>query len=151
MDASGTTSFGEVSPGVRRSMQSNRRTDTKPEKRLRSALHRRGRRFRKDVPVQAGERIVRVDIAFMRQKVAVFVDGCFWHSCPDHRSQPKKNGTFWRAKLEGNVRRDQAVNAALRDAGWRVIRIWEHESVAEGVAQVDGLLGGIEQQDRSCA
>jgi DNA mismatch endonuclease (patch repair protein) len=118
-------------------MQSNRRTDTGPERVLRSALHRRGLRFRKDYRIDLPRLRVRVDVAFTRQKLAVFVDGCFWHRCPEHATDPKTNAAFWERKLQGNVERDQRVARALADAGWRVIRSWEHEppdAAAERIA-----------------
>jgi len=70
---------------------------------------------------------VRPDFVFPKQRVAVFVDGCFWHGCPKHATQPKNNRAFWRRKLAGNKARDQLVNRALRRAGWRVVRVWEHQ------------------------
>ena len=70
---------------------------------------------------------VRPDFVFPKQRVAVFVDGCFWHGCPKHATQPKNNRAFWRKKLAGNKARDARVNRALRRAGWRVVRIWEHQ------------------------
>lgn len=108
-------------------MQSNRRVDTGPERALRSALHRAGLRFRKDYRVDLPGLRVRVDVAFPKRRVAVFVDGCFWHRCPEHGTDPQLNGEFWRRKLQRNVERDQRVTAALADAGWRVVRCWEHE------------------------
>jgi DNA mismatch endonuclease (patch repair protein) len=113
--------------GARATMQANRRRDTGPELALRRELHRRGMRFRVDHRTVAGVRC-RVDIAFTRARVAVFVDGCFWHSCPMHGTAPKAHGDWWATKLEQNVRRDRRNDQALRDAGWTVIRVWEHES-----------------------
>lgn len=120
-------------------MKANRRCDTKPEVRLRSALHRRGLRFRKDAPVTTDLRTIRVDILFPRRGVAVFVDGCFWHCCPTHGNSPRTNERYWRAKLDRNVTRDQSVNEALQRAGWNVIRVWEHENpdeIAVAIEQV---------------
>jgi DNA mismatch endonuclease, patch repair protein len=117
-------------------MQSNRSTDTGPERALRSALHRAGLRFRKDYRVRVGDLAVRIDIAFPRQRLAVFVDGCFWHRCPEHATDPRAHRDFWAAKLHGNVERDRRVNAALGAAGWRVLRVWEHESSIEAAARV---------------
>jgi DNA mismatch endonuclease, patch repair protein len=108
-------------------MQSNRRTDTGPERALRSALHRGGLRFRKDYRVDLDDVRVQVDVAFPRQRLAVFVDGCFWHRCPQHGTDPRLNGDFWERKLQRNVERDVQVGAALMDAGWTVVRCWEHE------------------------
>jgi DNA mismatch endonuclease (patch repair protein) len=68
---------------------------------------------------------VRPDFVFLKSRTAVFVDGCFWHGCPRHGTQPKSHGAFWRKKISGNQARDRRVNGALRRAGWRVVRIWE--------------------------
>jgi DNA mismatch endonuclease (patch repair protein) len=124
------------SPAIRRTMLSNRRTDTGPERLLRSRLHQRGLRFRKDHPLRVGSRVVRPDVVFPRARVAVFVDGCFWHRCPVHATTPKTNRAFWQAKLEANVRRDRLVDGALEKAGWRVVRVWEHEDPAVAAERV---------------
>jgi DNA mismatch endonuclease (patch repair protein) len=116
------------SRSARRTMQANRRTNTTPERLLRSELHRRGMRFRKDLRLALDGGFVRPDIVFTRHRVAVFVDGCFWHCCPEHLAPPKSNVDYWEAKLAGNVARDRRNDSRLRAAGWRVIRIWEHES-----------------------
>lgn len=118
-------------------MQANRRSDTKPEVALRSALHARGYRFRKDhrLDLDGGVR-VRPDIVFTRRKVAVFVDGCFWHVCPDHGREPTTNEWYWTPKLRRNVARDRAADAALSAAGWRVVRLWEHEPLAAAIEAV---------------
>lgn len=121
-------------------MRSNRKIDTKPEVNLRSELHRRGLRFRKhSVPAIEGRRIV-VDIVFPRSRLAVFVDGCFWHSCPDHGTMPTANSWYWGPKLRRNVERDHDVSARLRSAGWRVLRVWEHRSVWEAADMVEDAL-----------
>jgi DNA mismatch endonuclease, patch repair protein len=118
-------------------MRANRRTDTKPELALRRALHRLGYRYRKDyrLDLDAGRR-VRPDIAFTARKVAVFVDGCFWHACPQHGSKPRSNEWYWGPKLTKNVERDRVNDAALILAGWTVVRLWEHVPVDEAVATV---------------
>jgi len=119
-------------------MLANRRRDTGPELRLRSLLHRRGLRFRRDFPVRLEGRIARVDIAFTRQKLAVLVDGCFWHGCPQHSTIPVANRAYWVPKLARNVERDREVDEALRAAGWEVLRFWEHtppEEAAEAVSR----------------
>jgi DNA mismatch endonuclease (patch repair protein) len=127
-------------------MRANRRVDTKPELALRSALHRQGYRFRKDyrLDLAAGAR-VRPDIAFTARRVAVFVDGCFWHACPEHGRNPAVNEWYWAPKLRRTVERDRAADAALMAAGWRVVRIWEHVPLAEAIAAVTGALaaGGV--------
>jgi DNA mismatch endonuclease (patch repair protein) len=100
------------------------RASTKPELALRRELHRRGLRFRVNHPELPG----RPDIAFTRAKIAVFVDGCFWHRCPEHGTLPRNNREWWEAKLDRNVARDRAKDAALVDLGWTVMHAWEHES-----------------------
>lgn len=122
-------------------MRSNRRTDTGPERELRSALHRAGLRFRKDYRVNLPGMRVRVDVAFPRQKLAVFVDGCFWHRCPQHATDPKINSDFWERKLRQNAERDREVNATLGAAGWTVLRIWEHEAPGAAADRVRSVLG----------
>jgi DNA mismatch endonuclease, patch repair protein len=126
--------------GVRRSMMSNRRADTRPEKALRSALFRAGVRFRKDYRIECSDLHVRVDLAIVSSRVAVFVDGCFWHRCPDHGSDPKTNAKFWAEKLDRNVARDRRVDVALQREGWRVVRCWEHEPPEAAVARVLDVL-----------
>src|SRR3954465_846748 len=103
--------------------------DTAPERALRSELHRRGLRFRLQRRVDFDRRR-RIDIAFPRERVAVFVDGCFWHRCPEHATFPRANGSFWSDKLDRNVARDRDTDERLRAAGWTVIRVWEHEDPA---------------------
>lgn len=121
------------SEGTRRSMQGNRRTDTKPEVLLRSALHEAGFRFRKDHRLDLDGMRFRPDIVFTRAKVAVFVDGCFWHSCPIHGTQPKLNDDYWTPKLARNRQRDRDQDAALLANGWVSVRVWEHDSIAEAL------------------
>ena len=121
-------------------MRANRRRDTAPEKRLRSALHRMGWRFRVDFPIQAGERRVRPDIVFTRTRVAIFIDGCFWHSCPEHAQQPKSNAQYWESKLRRNVERDLQDTLSLERAGWDVVRIWEHEPIDKAVSAIQTIL-----------
>ena len=122
-------------------MRAIRRTNTKPELALRSALHRRGYRFRKDyrLDLAAGAR-VRPDIAFTARRVAVFVDGCFWHVCPEHGRNPEVNEWYWAPKLRRTMERDRAADAALAAAGWRVVRIWEHVSLDDAIARVTAAL-----------
>jgi len=123
-------------------MRANRRRDTSPELALRSELHARGLRFRVDFPPIRGLRC-RADVVFTRMRVAVFVDGCFWHACSEHASWPKANGGWWREKLEGNVRRDRANDYALEAAGWRVLRVWEHEDVASAADAIESLVRAV--------
>lgn len=108
----------------------NRRTGTRPEAALRSHLHRRGLRFRKDLLLRLGQVRVRPDVVFPRAKVAVFLDGCFWHCCPQHGRIPGANRGYWEPKLARNVARDREANEALHAAGWTVLRVWEHDDPA---------------------
>jgi DNA mismatch endonuclease, patch repair protein len=109
-------------------MRANHGRDTGPEVALRSALHAHGLRFRKNLRLDLGDgRRVRPDVAFTRLKLAVFVDGCFWHGCLEHRSLPVANRAFWKAKIEGTRQRDQRQVEWLKAAGWTVMRVWEHD------------------------
>src|ERR1700691_3337345 len=118
-------------------MRAIRRTDTKPEIALRRALHRQGYRFRKDYRLDLAEgKRVRPDIAFTARRVAVFVDGCFWHACPEHGGKPANNTWYWEPKLRRNVERDRVADAALSAAGWDVVRVWEHEPLDAAVTAV---------------
>lgn len=128
-------------------MRANRRTDTKPEKMLRSELHRLGLRFRKDYPIDLRRRKTRVDIAFPRERLAVFVDGCFWHQCPVHGSVPKANSQYWRPKLARNVARDEVVISGLTAAGWDVLRVWEHVPTTEAARLVVSRLAVLRGRD----
>jgi DNA mismatch endonuclease (patch repair protein) len=125
-----------ISLASRHSMQANTGVDTKPEQRLRSALHRQGLRFRKHYRLELGDLHVRPDVVFTRHRVAIFLDGCFWHRCPAHGSSPRANSDYWEPKLTRNVERDARVDRALRSHGWAVIRIWEHEDPAEAAAGI---------------
>ena len=107
-------------------MQRTGRRDTAAERAVRTELHRRGLRYFVDLSVIAGVRR-RVDIVFPRRRLAVFVDGCFWHSCPIHCTVPKTNRDWWVAKLAANEARDRASDAQLQQAGWTVLRFWEHQ------------------------
>lgn len=121
-------------------MSAIKRANTKPELAIRSALHRAGYRFRKDFRLDLGTVKPRPDIVFTRAKVAVFIDGCFWHCCPDHGVQPKRNSEFWARKLARNVERDRQQDAALSEYGWLVVRIWEHEPLDEAVRRLQHVL-----------
>ena len=115
------------------------RRDTKPEIALRSHLHALGLRYRVDKAVLPDKRR-RVDVVFGPARVAVFVDGCFWHGCPEHGTLPRTNATHWREKIEANRARDADTNSRLAEAGWAVVRLWEHEDMAERARDVQELV-----------
>jgi DNA mismatch endonuclease (patch repair protein) len=115
-------------------MRAIRRRNTKPEVALASALHRAGCRFRRDFPIKVDGVTIRPDIVFTRRRVAVFVDGCFWHTCPDHGRAPKINDWYWLPKLQRTQERDERSDRLLRSQGWSVVRVWEHMSLEEAVA-----------------
>lgn len=125
-----------ANPGRRRNMQANRSRDTKPELVVRRALHKRGLRYRVAIAPDPSFRR-RADIVFTRARVAVFIDGCFWHGCPEHgRVSFNHNEDYWPAKLAANVARDADTTRRLRDLGWLVLRFWEHEDPAGVVEQI---------------
>ena len=118
-------------------MRSNRRVDTKPEIEVRSLLHRNGFRFRKDYPIRlTSGTIVHPDIVFTKKRVAVFIDGCYWHSCPIHGTTPKSNRHYWIPKLRQNVERDKKTDIDLRANGWKVLRIWEHVDPEDAASMI---------------
>lgn len=116
-------------------MRANRGRDTGPELVVRRALHARGLRYRVDHPL-AFDRRRRADIVFIRAKVAVFIDGCFWHGCPEHGTTPRTNTEFWRAKIERNRARDRDTTERLEALGWVVLRFWEHTPASAVVEAV---------------
>jgi DNA mismatch endonuclease (patch repair protein) len=107
-------------------------------------------RFRKDLRVDLDALRVRVDVAFPKAAVAVFVDGCFWHSCPIHGTQPRANEPYWSAKLRRNVERDRRVDKALSLAGWHVLRIWEHEQTEEAAERIERLVASSRRAGGRC-
>lgn len=131
-------------------MRANRRVDTGPERRLRSALHALGLRFRKDFRVDLEDRRVRVDVAFPRAQVAVFVDGCFWHCCTEHGTRPRSNESYWSEKLRRNVERDRLVDGALAGAEWSVLRVWEHEAPEEAAERIERLVASSRRAAARC-
>jgi DNA mismatch endonuclease (patch repair protein) len=131
------------SDSARSVMRSNKRRDTRPELLVRRILHARGLRYRVDHRVVAESR-TRADIAFTRRRIAVFIDGCFWHSCPDHLHLPKANAHYWVPKLARNVERDGEVTALLRRLGWTVLRFWEHEAPEE---VAEAIVVTVREQD----
>ena len=114
-------------------MQGNKRRDTNPEIAVRRLLHAQGLRYRVDYPLPFNRRR-RADIAFPRRKIAVFIDGCFWHGCPEHYAPPKSNTDFWLNKVRQNAERDADTGTQLNAEGWKVLRFWSHQA-AEEVAQ----------------
>ena len=122
-------------------MSKARRRDTEPEMLIRKEAHRRGLRYRVDAPIPGMPRC-RADMLFTRRKVAVFVDGCFWHSCPEHTSIPRANREWWVAKLQANQARDRATNTHLQGLGWTVLRFWEHEDPRAAVDVVEQAVWG---------
>ena len=126
-------------PATSARMRAQRRRDTAPELALRRELHRRGARYFVDRAPMKGVRR-RADLVFPRRKVAVYVDGCFWHSCPQHATFPKNNAQWWAEKLAGNVTRDRDTDSTLTDAGWTVVRIWKHENPVVAADRVQAAL-----------
>jgi DNA mismatch endonuclease, patch repair protein len=123
-------------------MQRQRTRDTAPELQLRRALHAAGLRYRVDAPPLPGLRR-RADLVFRPAKVAVFVDGCFWHGCPQHGGRtPHANPAYWTQKMRRNRERDADTDRRLHDAGWLVLRIWEHEDISEAAAAVAEAVRG---------
>jgi DNA mismatch endonuclease, patch repair protein len=124
------------SNAIRDRMKRQARSGTRPELTLRRELWHRGLRYRVDVTPIQGLRS-RADLVFSRQRVAVYVDGCYWHSCAVHATVPKANRDWWVTKLEANVKRDRDTDAQLEAAGWVVVRVWEHERVVDAADRVE--------------
>lgn len=120
---------------IRNRMRRQRRRDTTLELEVRRALHARGYRFRVDFRMEPTLR-TRGDIVFTRRRLVVFVDGCFWHGCPEHATAPKNNAAWWREKLDANRARDLRNTLSLEQLGWTVVRIWEHEHPPDAVALI---------------
>jgi DNA mismatch endonuclease, patch repair protein len=129
------------SPAAKVVMRANRGIDTAPELALRRAVHARGLRYQKHVAPVAGLRC-KADLLFSAARVAVFVDGCFWHRCPQHGELPKANRAWWKDKLARTWDRDRANDFALDAAGWTVVRVWEHEAPDEAAARVFSAVAG---------
>lgn len=110
--------------------------DTAPERALRRELHARGLRFRVDWPLPINRRR-RADIAFTKARVVVMVDGCYWHGCPDHHKPPRTNRDWWEAKIGRNRSRDADTDRRMREAGWVVLRFWEHEDTTQAADEVE--------------
>jgi DNA mismatch endonuclease, patch repair protein len=130
---------GASSPAVSARMRRTAQRDTAAEVAIRRELHRRGHRYRVDLRPSSQLR-TRADVVFTRWRVAVFIDGCFWHGCPNHWTAPKANSAWWQEKIEANVARDRRADAGLAAEGWLVVRIWEHEPVSLGVDRIERAL-----------
>lgn len=127
------------SPAALHRMKAVRRSRTKPEKLLCKALDELGLTYETDAqPLPESAR--KADILFRQGRVAVFVDGCFWHGCPLHGTQAKANAGFWREKIERNRERDTDTNRRLIEAGWIVVRIWEHDDPASAASKIQQIL-----------
>ncbi|MEU3335180.1 very short patch repair endonuclease [Streptomyces sp. NPDC006668] len=113
--------------------------DTAPEIAVRRLLHAAGLRYRVNVPVPGMPRRT-IDIVFPKAKIAVFMDGCFWHGCPQHATQPRANAEWWRAKLDKNMARDIETTEHLTAEGWTVLRFWEHESTEDVAGRVSAFV-----------
>lgn len=122
-----------------RRMSHQRTRDTEPEMLLRRELHRRGLRYRVDASLPGLPRR-RADILFTRARVAVFVDGCFWHGCPEHKTAPTTNGAWWAAKLARNIERDRETDAHLTSLRWTVLRVWEHEDIEQAATDIEQIV-----------
>lgn len=121
-------------------MSGAKRRDTAAELALRRELHALGLRYRVAYPIP-GQRRRTIDVAFTRTKVAVFVDGCFWHGCPEHGTDPRSNSEWWKTKLAANRARDRDTDRLLDGLGWSVVRIWEHEDVRDAATAISQVVG----------
>jgi DNA mismatch endonuclease (patch repair protein) len=129
-----------TTPASRAVMQANRRKDTAPEMAIRRAIHAAGLRYRVDArPLPRLNR--RADLVFSRARVAVFVDGCYWHGCAKHGTVARANAEYWSAKIARNRERDRDTDLRLAEAGWQVLRIWEHEDPIVAAGMVVETIG----------
>lgn len=130
-----------TTPAVRARMQRlSAKRDTGPELALRRELHRRGLRYRVDVAPLAAQPRRRADIVFRPARVAVYVDGCFWHGCPEHGTEPTSDAEWWTVKIGRNIERDIDTNRRLRAEGWRPVRVWEHDDVQHVATDITELV-----------
>ncbi|MEV7621757.1 very short patch repair endonuclease [Actinoplanes sp. NPDC089786] len=129
-------------------MRGNRSRDTGPERQLRAVLHERGLRYRINARPLTGVRRT-ADVVFPRLQIAVFVDGCYWHGCPDHYRPSRANQQFWQTKIEGNKARDAETDRLLADAGWASIRVWEHEVPQPAADRVETAVRGTPEVETS--
>ncbi|WP_348626888.1 very short patch repair endonuclease [Rhizobium leguminosarum] len=128
-----------ASPEVGLRLAKVRQRGTTAELKLRKALHAKGLRYSLHVPLLSKPRRV-ADVSFPKTRVAVFVDGCFWHGCPIHGSWPKNNADFWREKIEANRARDADTDQRLANIGWTVVRVWEHENAQEAADRIADIV-----------
>jgi len=128
-----------------RRMAKVRQKGTDAEVALRQEMHRIGLRYRIGCEVLKNPRRV-ADVAFPGRKIAIFVDGCFWHGCPEHATWPKQNAELWRQKIEANRRRDADTNARLEALGWTVLRFWSHESPAKAAKMVARVVANADMK-----
>jgi DNA mismatch endonuclease (patch repair protein) len=128
-------------------MRGNRRRDTRPEQEVRRILHSQGLRYRVDLPL-AFDRRRRADIVFTRIRLAVFIDGCFWHGCPVHYVPPATNPVYWEAKVARNRERDVETTVRLEQSGWTVLRLWEHEDPDRAAGLVRETVAHLRAADR---
>ncbi|MFF4163462.1 very short patch repair endonuclease [Streptomyces sp. NPDC001741] len=135
------------SPMVSARMKRQARRDTTPEVAIRKLLHAAGHRYRLNERVPGMPRRT-IDIAFTRARVAVLIDGCFWHGCPVHATQPKANAQWWRDKLDRNMERDVETTTHLTAAGWTVLRFWEHESAEDVARQIADVVAARSGRSR---
>jgi DNA mismatch endonuclease (patch repair protein) len=133
------------SEAARNRMRATGQRDTAAELAIRSAVHRRGLRYRVDCVVLPGVRR-RADMVFVSARVAVFIDGCFWHGCPIHGTWPKANARFWREKIRTNQARDAHTNLHLAESGWTVIRVWEHENAEHAAERIVEMVRRAEKR-----
>jgi len=141
----GKTTFQQpISAATVKVMRANKGVNTRPEIAIRSTLHKLGCRYRVNFKIQAGHRKCRPDIVFTKQRLAVFVDGCFWHCCALHGKIPKSNIDYWQQKFERNKKRDRQDTEALILHGWKVLRIWEHTDTAEAVKSIVSVLSQMQ-------
>lgn len=133
------------SEAVRRTMVGNRSRDTRPELGVRSAIHRSGLRYRVAARPLPGLRRT-ADLLFRPARVAVFIDGCFWHGCPTHYAEPRTNADYWSAKVARNTQRDLDTNQRLREVGWIVLRYWEHEAVDDIAREIIDIVNARRHQ-----
>lgn len=121
-------------------MRRQKRSGTTPEIAIRRVLHARGLRYRVDRSLDLTGLRRRADLTFVSARVVVFVDGCFWHGCPEHATKPKNNATWWRDKLAANAARDRDTDARLEAAGWTVVRVWEHEDPDSAATKIEAVV-----------